>query len=126
MVEEDLEDGIMIGAPIINHVSKHQGIIMRGVEVVVTIIIGIPGTTTETTVEEVGDIITEEDVREEDMVEEDIGTIETEGKFLTFTALNITVYLDIEIYLYFQGMTGAVPVIEIAVVHTVAVAIVTR
>lgn len=64
--------------------SRHPGIMTREVEVVVTIIIEIPGTTTEITVAAEGGIhITTEDADQEvDSVVVDTGTIETEGKAL--------------------------------------------
>lgn len=70
----------MTGALIISLVSKHQGITIKEVEVVI-IIIGIPGITTETTVAEEGSTTTEVDDQGEDSVAVDTEIIEIEGIF---------------------------------------------
>lgn len=80
-VEAALEADITIEALIISLVSKHQGITIKEVEVVVIIIIGILGITTEIIEAEDGSTITEVGDQEDVSVAVDTETIEIEGNF---------------------------------------------
>lgn len=71
----------MTGVLIINLDSKIQGITIKEVEVVVIIIIGIPGITTETTAAEADSPATEVDAQEDVSPEAATEIIETEGKY---------------------------------------------
>lgn len=80
IVEEVSGADTTIGVLIINLVSKIQGITIKEVEVVVIIIIGILGITTEIIEAEVDSPSTEVDAREDVSAEVVIGIIEIEGK----------------------------------------------
>lgn len=91
------EGGTTIGEHIINPVSKIPGIIIKEVEVVVTIIIGIPGMAIGIIVVEVDSPATEGEDLEDDLIEADTEITETEGKF-NMLCCNIVYHIQCKIY----------------------------